>query len=143
MADAKFNTFENQCVAYLFNNTTCTTFPSTTAQVLALALHTASPGETGDSGTSEAGYSGYARVAVERTSSGWTVSGNTAKLTTTMAFPQCNGATTALVTHFSVCGSTVAGTTTASLYYGALDNSISVSNGVTPRLTTNTAVSEL
>jgi len=143
MADAKFNQFENDVIAYIFNNTTCAVFPTTGTQAMALCLHTASPGETGDSATNEAGYSGYARVGVERSSSGWTVSGNTAKLSTTMAFPQCNGATTALVTHFSICTSTVAGSTARSLYYGALDNSISVSNGVTPRLTTNTAVSEL
>lgn len=143
MADAKFNQFENDVIAYIFNNTTCAIFPTTGTTAMALCLHTANPGETGDTGTSEAAYSGYARVAVERSSTGWTVSGNTAKLSTTMAFPQCNGATTALVTHFSIGTSTVAGTTARSLYYGALDNSISVSNGVTPRLTTNTAVSEL
>ncbi len=142
MADAKFNTFEAQCVAYLFNNTTCATFPTTTAGPLSLCLHTASPGETGDTGTSEANYTGYLRVGVERTSSGWTVSGSSATLAATASFPQCGGGSN-LITHFSVGGSTVVGTTTASLYYGTVTPNITVTNGVTPRLTTLTAISEL
>lgn len=143
MADAKFNAYENALVAYIFNNTTNAIFPTTGTQAMALCLHTADPGETGDTGTSEAGYTGYARVAVERSSSGWTVSGSSAKLAATATFPQCSGATTALITHFSIGTSTVLGTTALSLYYGAVSPNISVSNGVTPRLTTNTAVSEL
>lgn len=143
MADAKFNDFENMVVAYIFNNTTTAIFPTTGTQVMSLQLHTADPGEAGDTATSEAGYTGYARVAVERSSSGWTVSGSTAKLAATASFPQCTGATTALITHFSIGTSTVLGTTARSLYYGAVTPNISVTNGVTPRLTTNTAVSEL
>ena len=143
MADAKFNQFEADVIAYIFNNTTCAIFPTTGTQAMSVQLHTADPGETGDTATNEAGYSGYARVGIERSSSGWTVSGNTAKPSTTITFPQCNGATTALITHFSIGTSTVAGSTTRSLYYGTVSPNISVSNGVTPRLTTATAISEL
>ena len=143
MADAKFNQFEQDVIAYIFNNTTCAIFPTTGTQSMSIQLHTASPGETGDIATNEATYSGYARVGIERSSSGWTVASGTAKPAATITFPQCNGATTNLITHFSIGTSTVAASTARSLYYGATDVSISVSNGVTPRLTTATAISEL
>jgi hypothetical protein len=143
MADAKFNDFENLVIKYVFNNTTSAIFPTTGTQAMSLCLHTADPGETGDTAASEAAYTGYARVAVERSSSGWTVSGSSAKLAATATFPQCTAGTTALVTHFSIGTSTVLGTTALSLYYGTVTPNISVTNGVTPRLTTNTAVSEL
>jgi hypothetical protein len=81
-------------------------------------------------------------MAVERTSSGWTVSGTSAKLAATITFPQCGGGSN-LITHFSIGGSTVAASTGPCYYYGTVTPNITVTNGVTPRLTTNTAVSEL
>ena len=42
-----------------------------------LALHTADPGEAGSQTTSEASYGGYARVAIPRTSAGFSRSGST------------------------------------------------------------------
>ncbi len=142
MADAKFNDFENLVIKYVFNNTTSAIFPTTGTQAMSLCLHTASPGEAGDTGTSEANYTGYQRMAVERSSSGWTVSGSSATLAATITFPQCGGGSN-LVTHFSIGTSTVNGTTSLSLYYGTVTPNITVTNGVTPRLTTLTAVSEL
>jgi hypothetical protein len=41
---------------------------------LYVSLHTADPGETGNQSTSEIAYTSYARVAVARSSSGWTSS---------------------------------------------------------------------
>ena len=49
---------------------------SATAGSFYVALHTADPGDAGTQSTSEASYTGYARVAVARTAGGWTVSGN-------------------------------------------------------------------
>lgn len=46
---------------------------SSTAGSLYVSLHTADPGATGDQTTNEASYTSYARVAVARTSGGWTV----------------------------------------------------------------------
>jgi hypothetical protein len=143
MADAKFNTFEALVVGWFFNNSTsvlCST-PGT-ATGYSLQLHTGDPGEAGDLTTNEADYTNYARMAVERTSTGWTVSGTTAKLTSTITFPQCGGGSN-LITHFSIGGSTVAASTGPCYYYGTVTPNITVTNGVTPRLTTNTAVSEL
>lgn len=46
---------------------------SSTVGSLYVSLHTADPGTTGDQTTSEATYTSYARVAVARTSGGWTI----------------------------------------------------------------------
>ena len=92
--------------------------------------------------TNEATYTNYARMGVERTSSGWTVSGTSAKLAATVTFPQCGGGSET-ITHFSVGNSTVAASTGVIYYYGTVTPNILVTNGVTPRLTTNTAISEL
>lgn len=143
MADAKTDTFENIMLSMIFNATTFSGLvAATTGTNIALSLHTASPGETGDQTSNEATYTGYARVGTERTSSGWTVSGTTAKLTSTVSFPQCSGGSNT-ITHFGIGLSTVAASTGTLLYYGTVTPNITVTNGVTPRLTTNTAVSEL
>ena len=75
---SKSNTFETDILALLFNATpianvadNAATSPLTS---LFVALHTADPGEAGVQNTTEAAYTGYARVAVARTSGGWTVS---------------------------------------------------------------------
>ena len=145
MTDAKGNVFENNLIALLFNATSiagvaanATTAPLTS---LSVQLHTASPTDTGDLTSSEATYTGYARVGVERTSSGWTITGNSVSPTTNITFPQASGGTNT-ITHFSVGNSTVAASTGVMYYYGTVTPNISVSSGVTPRLTTATAITE-
>ena len=146
MADAKGDVLENLMLGLIFNATSIpgiadndATGPLTS---LSLQLHTASPTDTGDLTSNEATYTNYARMGVERTSSGWTVSGTTAKLTATVSFPQAGGGSN-LITHFSVGNTTVAASTGTMYYYGTVSPNITVTNGVTPRLTTNTAISEL
>lgn len=145
MTDAKGNAFETAMISMIFNATSiaglCDPDATSPLALLSLQLHTASPGETGDCATNEATYTGYARVGVERTSSGWTCSGSTANLTATVSFPACGGGTNT-ITHFSVGNSTVAASTGVMYYYGTVTPNISVSSGVTPRLTTATAISE-
>lgn len=68
---------------------------------LYIALHTASPGVGGVQSTNETSYTDYARVAVIRSSAGWTVSGNQVSNTATILFPVC-GVTGAVVTHVTV-----------------------------------------
>lgn len=146
MADAKSNEFENSLVSWIFNATTIAGLgegSATPTSILSLQLHTASPGEAGTCATNEASYTGYNRVPVARNSSGWTVSGSSAKLTATAAFPQCTAGSSQSITFFSVGLSTVVGSTGIMLYYGAVSPTINVEPGVTPQLTTNTAVSEL
>jgi len=63
---------------------------------LYLSLHTAWPGITGSQTTSEASYTGgsgnYARIAVARTSGGFTVSGRTIALAANAVFATANSA---------------------------------------------------
>jgi hypothetical protein len=100
-------------------------------------LHTADPGEAGDMTTSEAGYTSYARVNVARSGSGHTVTGNSVSPAAIVGFPACTGSTST-VTYFST-GKTGGGAT-AILFSGTVTPSISVSSGVTPQLTTSTAI---
>lgn len=65
--------------------------PSAAAGSLYLSLHTADPGEAGNQTTSEIAYTSYARVAVARTGSGWTRTGNTMKNAAQAQFPQSTG----------------------------------------------------
>jgi hypothetical protein len=102
---------------------------SSTAGNLYISLHTADPGESGSQTTSESAYTSYARVAVARSGSGWTVSGNSAVNAATISFPACTGSTST-VTHFGIgANSTGAGIL---LFSGALTSSLAVSNGITP-----------
>lgn len=67
---------------YLFNNVNMPNIGnaggllgSTVAGSFYVSLHTADPGEAGTQATSEVVYTGYARVAVARSTAGWTVNG--------------------------------------------------------------------
>lgn len=127
---SKGNTTENEYVDFVFNATAITSYGSN----LYVHLHTADPGEAGTSATSEATFTGYARVAVARDDTGWTVSGNQASNTAEVTFPECTGGTNT-ITHASVC--TVGGQI---LYSGALTDSLAVSNLITVRFPAGTLV---
>ena len=90
------NAAETAFLTLLFNNTNWANIgdatglrSSTTAGSFYIALHTADPGEAGDQTTSEATYTGYARVAVARSAGGWTISGGNASNTSTITFGAC------------------------------------------------------
>src|SRR2546428_11222357 len=77
---SKGNSYENDLMLLLFNAVAIAniadnagTSPLTS---LFVGLHTADPGEAGNQQTSEANYTGHARIAVARTSGGWTVTNN-------------------------------------------------------------------
>lgn len=138
------NTFENEWLALLFNNSNIANVGdatglrgSSTAGSLFLSLHTADPGEGGDQTTNETTYTSYARVAVARSGSGWTVSGNTATLASLVAFPACTGGT-ATITHFGI-GTSSSGAGKL-LLKGTVSPNQAVASGVTPQLTTGTTV---
>ena len=145
MSDAKSDTFETALLGLIFNATSIATLAQTSTtsptSLLYVALHTASPTDTASSGmaTSECVYTSYARVAVARNSSGWTVSGSTCIPTATISFPQATGGTET-ATYMSVGLSTVS--TADILYYGTVTPNISISNGVTPQITTSTIITE-
>lgn len=131
---SKSNTTENDLMLFVFN-ATATSWDSATT--LYVALHTADPGEAGNQSTSEANYTGYARVAVSRNAGGWTVSGNQASNTALLQFPQCTaGSSTA--THVSI-GLASTGSTQI-LYSGALSSSLAISAGIQPQFSASTLV---
>lgn len=130
---SKGNTTENDLMKFLFNETAMPSYGST----LYVSLHTADPGEAGNQTTNEATYTSYARVAVARTSGGWTVSANQASNTAEVLFPECTGGTNT-ITHVAV--GTAASGAGQLLYSGALTTSVSVSNLITPRFPAGTLV---
>lgn len=130
---SKGNTFENELLALIFNATAIADLAENDATSpltqLWVALHTADPGEAGAQNVNEATYTGYARVAVNRNSGGWTVSANNVSNTGAITFGACTAGTNA-ITHFSV-GVAVSGATKI-LYSGALTATLNVSAGITP-----------
>lgn len=80
---SKGNTFENDLAKLIFNATAIANIADNAASSpltsLYVSLHTGDPGEAGDQTTSEATYTSYARVAVARSGSGWTVTANEAE----------------------------------------------------------------
>ena len=70
---------------------------------LYLSLHTADPGTAGSQLTNETAYTNYVRVAVARTSGGWTVTSNSAVNTALVQFAQC-GVTGATYDETAACG---------------------------------------
>ena len=149
MTDAKSNTWESQIVRLLFHATSVegvATNHAAPLTSLSIQLHTASPTDTGSMEAAEATYGAYARVGVARTSVGWTITGSSAATATVspatnITFPQATSGTNT-ITHFSIGNSTVAASTGQIFYYGTVTPNISVSAGVTPRLTTATAITE-
>jgi len=95
-----------------------------------VSLHTGDPGEAGNQTTNEAAYTSYARVAVARSGSGWTVSGNTVTNAALIQFPQCTGGSET-ITHFAI--GTASSSTGKVLYKGALSSSLAVSSGIQPQ----------
>jgi len=77
---SKGNTFENDLLKLIFNATAIANIADDAASApltnLYVSFHTGDPGETGDQTTSECAYTSYARVAVARTTGGWTVTAN-------------------------------------------------------------------
>lgn len=104
--------------------------PSASAGNLYIALHTADPGAGGSQTTSEATYTGYARVAIARSGGGWTITNNQAENASLVEFAQCTGGSNT-ITHFSV--GTAASSTGKVLWRAALQDSLAVSNLITPR----------
>ncbi len=95
-----------------------------------ISLHTADPDEAGAQNTSEVAYTSYARVAVARTSGGWTRTGSTIANTALVQFPQCTGGS-ATATHFGI-GTDSSGAGNL-LLKGALTSSLAISNGIQPQ----------
>lgn len=140
---SKGNTFENDWLLLIFNATAIANIADNASSSpltnLFVGLHTSDPGETGNQTTNEADYTSYTRVTVARTSGGWTVTDNSCSPTANIDFPAATGGTNT-ATYFSV--GTAFSSTGKILYSGTVTPNISISSGVTPRLTTATTITE-
>jgi hypothetical protein len=141
---SKGDTFENDLLKLIFNATAIANIADNAASApltsLYVSLHTADPGEAGNQTTSEISYTGYARVAVARTSGGWTVTTNSVSPVANIDFGAMTAGAGGTVTYFGV--GTASSGTGKLLYSGTVTPNIVVANGVTPRLTTASTVTE-
>lgn len=144
MSSAKGNTAESDLLKLLFQNTAWANVgsagglqPSGTAGSFFISLATAALSGTATQTTSEAAYTSYARVAVARSSGGWTVTGSaptTGENAAAVTFPACTGGS-------ETEQSAVIGRDTSStgevIYWGALSSNLAVSSGITPSFAIN------
>lgn len=141
---SKSDVFENDLVKLIFNGTPIAGLADNAAASpltnLYLALHTADPGESGTQSTSEVNYTGYARVAVARTSGGWVVTGNSVSPVAAIEFGEMTAGTPGTATYASI--GTASSGTGKILYRGALNPTIAFNVGVVPRLRTTSTITE-
>ena len=140
---SKGDTFENDFLKLIFNATAIANIADNAATSpltnIYVSLHTADPGETGTQTTSETTYTGYARVAVARTSGGWIVTANSVSPVANIVF----GAWTAgagTITHFGI--GTLSSGAGKLLYKGPVTPNIVLGTGVVPTLGTGSTVTE-
>ena len=140
---AKSSSLDNSLLKLIFNATPIANIADNAASspltTLYISLHTATPGVGGNQTTSEAAYTGYARVAVARTTSGWTVTGASVSPVSTISFPVATAGSETETYAAIGTASTGAGSI---LYFGALGPTIAVAAGVTPSLTPASAIGE-
>lgn len=122
---SKGNTTEVDILAKVFKATALSWDAATD---LDIHLHTADPGEAGNSTTSEATYTSYTLITVARSGAAWSGT-NPVSNAALIQFPQCTGGTNT-ITHISI---TPTGSTQI-LYSGALNSSLAVSNLIQPQL---------
>lgn len=144
---SKSNTFENDLMLLLFNNTAIADIgdaaglrATTTAGSLWWSMHTADPGETGTAVTNETAYTGYARIAAARSSGGFTVTGNSVSPQANVDFGSCTASPGGALTHFGVVN-TASGAGKL-LYSGTLTPNITMAVGVIPRLLATSTITE-
>lgn len=137
------NTAEADALKLIFQNTTWANLgdatgvqASGTAGNIFIQLHTASPAATGNQTSNEAGYTGYARQSVARSSGGWTVTGTsptTAENAAAITFPQSS---TSETEQYASAGR-ASSSTGELLWFGPLNANLAVANLVTPSFAIN------
>lgn len=136
--------YANKLLLLIFNATNYANMADNAASSpftnLYVSLHTSSPGATGSQTTNESAYNSYARVAVARSGSGWTVTANSVSPASTVSFPQCGASSSETITHFGI-GTSSSGAGHL-LYFGTVTPNIAMALNVTPQLTTSTAITE-
>lgn len=105
-----------------------------------VALHTASPGEAGSDQTSnEAAYGSYARVAVARTSGGFTIASGSLTFVSNVVFPVPTSGGGTSLTHASI-GIGASGAANYG-FHGALTTPLTVVVGVAPEIQAASSIS--
>jgi len=143
MPGALGTTFKNDLMKLIFQAVAIANLADNAASApltnLYVSLHTADPGAGGNQTTNEISYTGYARIAVARTSGGWAVTGEIANPVAQIVFGIMTAGAGGTVTHAAV-GTAASGT--GKILYGAgcavVPNQL-VSNGVTPKLAVTSA----
>lgn len=139
----KSDAFETDLLELIFNATGIANLAddasSSPATNLYVSLHTADPTDSGNQTSNECAYTSYARVSVARSAGGWTVSGNSVSPAANITFPECTGGSET-ITHWAI-GLASSGSGYL-LYAGTVTPNIAVTTGVTPILTTSSAVTE-
>lgn len=140
---AKTTTWAGDILKLYFNATTianiavnATSSPITSVHV---SLHTADPAAAGDQTTNEITYTSYARVAVVRTTGGWTVTSASCSPVGAITFPAGTGGS-GTATHFGL-GTLLSGAGVRQ-YNGTVTPNIVTGNGITPSLTTASTITE-
>ena len=142
---SKSNAFETALLKLVLNGTAIANIADNAASSPAtnyyLSLHTADPGESATQTTSEISYTGYARVAVVRTTSGWTVdSAGTATLVSAVNFAASTGGTGGTASFLGI--GTAASGAGMILWTGPISPTITVTSGVTPQIAAGTTINE-
>lgn len=137
MSDA----LETGLLALIYNATTFANYAinasSSPETNIIVAAHSASPGDSGTQTTSEIAYTSYARASVARTSGGWTVASGSCSPVATIGWAAGTGGS-GTITHFS-CGKSGGGATQI-LDYGTVTPNLVCGSGITPQLSTATAI---
>ena len=143
---SKANGWETGLLELVFKNTAYTGLgdagglqATATAGSLYFSLHTADPGEAGDQTTNEIAYTSYARVAVGRSGTNFTVTGNAVATAADTSFPAGSGGS-GTATHFGI--GTASSGAGKLLYKGALSPTIVCGSGITPKILAGTVVTE-
>jgi len=130
----KSTTTCNNLLKLLFNATAWANMADNAAASpltnLYLSLHSADPGIGNSQTTNEVAYTNYVRIAILRTSGGWTVATNTATNTALAQFAQC-GVTGATAQYVAV-GTASSGAGNV-LYAGALSATLTIANLIQPQ----------
>lgn len=141
---SKSNTFENDWLKLIFNAVAIPLIADNAATTpltgLFVSLHTADPGEAGDQTTSETAYTGYLRVAVARTTAGWTVTANSVSPASEVLFGPCTALPGGNITH--VCVGTAATGPGSVLYRATMTPNISMAVTVAPRISVSSTITE-
>lgn len=142
---SKSTAFENDLLKLIFNGTAIANLADNAATSpltnLFLSLHTSDPGEAGTQSTGEIAYTGYARVAVLRTTGGWTVTGSSVSPVGNVDFPEMTGGAGGTAT-FCAIGALTTGGAGKIFYRGALTPTIACALGITPRIKSTSTITE-